>query len=248
MPIQHSPPARKTRSHAGTEAVLTTTPRDTLHGTPAVSQLRTHVDRGPNVEGAAPSTKEGRVARRSSSFSGVVGGLPGTSRTIFKGPGEDGAEEEENSVQAEGSDGTEGVLAPVEAPQGTGGPNLAQSNQPVPHKSEPSLLAIMQKMTLIMDNLHDASSTEASRPPAFKTPSMKAPKCFDGTEPFNVRSFIQYCQLNIHNDPVNFSQDRKMVLYSTSFLIVRVAKWIEPYVSNLTNQDPNYLLNSWKSF
>ncbi|MBW0593316.1 hypothetical protein O181_133031 [Austropuccinia psidii MF-1] len=29
---------------------------------------------------------------------------------------------------------------------------------------------------------------------------------------------------------------------------MRVAKWIEPYISNLTNQDSNYLLNSWKLF
>ncbi|MBW0583386.1 hypothetical protein O181_123101 [Austropuccinia psidii MF-1] len=47
---------------------------------------------------------------------------------------------------------------------------------------------------------------------------MKEPECFDGTQPFKVRSFIQ------------------------------AAKWNEPYLSNLINQDPNYLLNSWKLF
>ncbi|MBW0524049.1 hypothetical protein O181_063764, partial [Austropuccinia psidii MF-1] len=77
---------------------------------------------------------------------------------------------------------------------------------------------------------------------------MKAPECFDGTQPFKVRSFIQSCQLIFHNDLENFSQDRKKVLYATSFLIGRAAKRIEPYLSNLTNQDPNYLLNSWKLF
>ncbi|MBW0585471.1 hypothetical protein O181_125186 [Austropuccinia psidii MF-1] len=207
MPIQHSPPARQTRSQARTQAVLTPTPRAPLDGTPAVSQLRAKLDRGPILEGAAPSRKEGRVPRRSSSFSGVVGGFPGTSRTIFKGPGEDGEEEEENSVEEEGSDGTEGVPAPVEASQGTGGPTLAQSNQ-----SEPSLLAIMQQMTQIMANLKEASSSEASRPPAFKTPSMNAPECFYGTQLFKLRSFIQSCQLIFHNDPANFAQDRKKVL------------------------------------
>ncbi|MBW0561713.1 hypothetical protein O181_101428 [Austropuccinia psidii MF-1] len=106
----------------------------------------------------------------------------------------------------------------------------------------------MQQMTQIMANLQAASSSEASRPPAFKTPSMKAPECFDGTQPFKVRSFIQSCQLIFHNDPANFSQDRKKVLYATSFLIGRAAKWIEPYLSNLTNQDSNYLLNSWPLF
>ncbi|MBW0536222.1 hypothetical protein O181_075937 [Austropuccinia psidii MF-1] len=99
-----------------------------------------------------------------------------------------------------------------------------------------------------MANLQADSSSEASRPPAFKTPSMKAPECFDGTQPFKVRSFIQSCQLIFHNDPENFSQDRKKVLYATSFLIGRAEKWIEPYRSNLTNQDQNYLVNSWKLF
>ncbi|MBW0502280.1 hypothetical protein O181_041995 [Austropuccinia psidii MF-1] len=34
-----------------------------------------------------------------------------------------------------------------------------------------------------MANFQEASASEASIPPAFKTPSMKAPECFDGTEP-----------------------------------------------------------------
>ncbi|MBW0593504.1 hypothetical protein O181_133219 [Austropuccinia psidii MF-1] len=106
----------------------------------------------------------------------------------------------------------------------------------------------MQQMTQIMANLHEASSSDSSRTPAFKTPSMKEPECFDGTQPFKVRSFIQSCQLILHNDPAKFSQERKKVLYATSFLIGRAEKWIEPYLSNLTNQDPNYLLNSSKLF
>ncbi|MBW0536598.1 hypothetical protein O181_076313 [Austropuccinia psidii MF-1] len=248
MPIQHSPPARKTRSQARTQAVLTPTPRAPLDGTPAVPQLRAKLDRKPILEGAAPSMKEGRGPRRSSSFSRVVGGFPGTSRTIFRGPGEDDEEEEENSVEEEESDGTEGVPAPVGASQGTAGPTLAQSNQPVSHQSEPSLLAIMQKMTQIIANLQAASLSEASAPPAFKTPSMKAPECFYGTQPFKVRRFIQSCPLIFHNDLENFSQDRKEALYATSSLIGRAAKSIEPYLSNLTNQDSNYLLNSWSLF
>ncbi|MBW0481697.1 hypothetical protein O181_021412 [Austropuccinia psidii MF-1] len=106
----------------------------------------------------------------------------------------------------------------------------------------------MQQMTQIMVNLQAASPSEASRPPAFKTPSMKAPECFYGTQPFKLRNFIQSCQLIFHNDPANFSQDRKKVLYATSFLIGRAEKWIEPYPSNLTNQDPDYLPNSWSLF
>ncbi|MBW0570889.1 hypothetical protein O181_110604 [Austropuccinia psidii MF-1] len=106
----------------------------------------------------------------------------------------------------------------------------------------------MQQMTQIMANLQAASSSEVSRPPAFKTPSMKAPECFDGTQPFKVRSFIQSCQLIFHNDLENFSQDRKKGLYATSFLVGRAARWIEPYLSNLTNQDSSYLLSSWPLF
>ncbi|MBW0556246.1 hypothetical protein O181_095961 [Austropuccinia psidii MF-1] len=200
------------------------------------------------MEGAAPSRKEGRGPRRSISFSGVVGGFPGTSRTIFKGPGEDGEVEEEDSVEEEESDGTEGAPDPVGVPQGTRGPTLAQSDQPVSHQSKPSLLAIRQKMTQIMANLQAALVSDTSRPPAFKTPSMKAPEFFDGTQPFKVRSLIQSFQLMFHNYPENFSQDSKKVLYSTSFLIGRATKWIEPYLSNLTNQDPRYLLSSWTLF
>ncbi|MBW0504840.1 hypothetical protein O181_044555 [Austropuccinia psidii MF-1] len=103
------------------------------------------------------------------------------SRTAFRGPDEDGEEKEENSVEEEASDGTGDAPAPVEASEGTRGPTLAQSDQPVSHQTEPSLLAIMQKMTHIMANLQAAASSKVSRPPAFKTPSMKAAECFDGT-------------------------------------------------------------------
>ncbi|MBW0540567.1 hypothetical protein O181_080282 [Austropuccinia psidii MF-1] len=194
MPVQHSPPARQTRSQARTEAVLTQTPRVPLDGTPAAPQLRAQLDRGPHLEGAAPSRKEGRGPRRPNPFSVVVGGFPGPLRTTFKGPGE---EEQENPVEEEDSDGTEGVPYPVGASQGTGGPPLSQSNQPVSHQSEPSLLAIIQQMTQNMANFQAALSSEESRPPAFKTPSLKEPQCFDGTQPFKVRSFIQSSQLCI---------------------------------------------------
>ncbi|MBW0557203.1 hypothetical protein O181_096918 [Austropuccinia psidii MF-1] len=124
-----------------------------------------------------------------------MGSCPGHSRITCEGHGEDGEEEEENSVEEEYSDGTEGVPAPVGESQGTGGAPLAQSNEPVSHHSEPSLLSIMHQMTLIMSNFQTASSSEESRQPAFKTSSLKAPEFFDGTQPFEVRSFIQSFQL-----------------------------------------------------
>ncbi|MBW0581296.1 hypothetical protein O181_121011 [Austropuccinia psidii MF-1] len=82
MTIQNSPPARQTRPKARAQAILTPNPRAPLDGTPEVPQLRAQLDRGPR-----------------------------SSRTIFKGSGEDGEEEE--------SDGTEGVPSPVGAAQGT---------------------------------------------------------------------------------------------------------------------------------
>ncbi|MBW0553198.1 hypothetical protein O181_092913 [Austropuccinia psidii MF-1] len=127
--------------------------------------------------------------------------VPQLRAQLDRGPCEDGEEEEENSVEEEESDGTEGAPAPVGVPQGTGGSTLAQSDQPVSHQSEPCLLAIMQQMTQIMANLQAASSSESTRPPAFKTPSMKAPEFFDGTQPFKSRSFILSCHLIFHNYP-----------------------------------------------
>ncbi|MBW0522479.1 hypothetical protein O181_062194 [Austropuccinia psidii MF-1] len=114
MPIQHSPSARQTRSQARAQAVLTPTPRAPLDSTPEVPQLRAQLYRGLILEGEAPSRKEGRGPRRSI-FLGVVGRFPGLSRTTFKGPGEDGEEEEQNSVEEEESYGTEGAPAPVGA-------------------------------------------------------------------------------------------------------------------------------------
>ncbi|MBW0526628.1 hypothetical protein O181_066343 [Austropuccinia psidii MF-1] len=90
MPIKNSPPERQNRTQARTQAVLTPTPRAPLDGTPEVPQLRDQLDRGHCMEGEAPSKKERRGPRRSSSFLGVAGTLSGLSRTTLKGPGEDG--------------------------------------------------------------------------------------------------------------------------------------------------------------
>ncbi|MBW0585953.1 hypothetical protein O181_125668 [Austropuccinia psidii MF-1] len=92
------------------------------------------------------------------------------------------------------------------------------------------------------------SPRDTSKAAAFKTPSMKAPDSFDGTKAYKLRRFIQSCQLIFHNDPETFFSDRKNVLYSTSFLTGRAGKWIEPYLSNISNADPSYLLNKWKLF
>ncbi|MBW0495767.1 hypothetical protein O181_035482 [Austropuccinia psidii MF-1] len=117
MPVEHSPPARQTRSQARAQAVLTATPRFPLDSTPAVPQLRAQLDRGPHLEVAAPSGMEGRGPRRSNPFSGVADSFQGLSRTTFKDPGEDGEEEEETSVEKEGLEGTDGFLLLWEHPK-----------------------------------------------------------------------------------------------------------------------------------
>ncbi|MBW0486279.1 hypothetical protein O181_025994 [Austropuccinia psidii MF-1] len=71
----------------------------------------------------------------------------------------------------------------------------------------------MQKMTQIMANFQAASSSESSRPPAINNLCMKAPECFDGTQPFKGRSFIQSFQFIFHNYPANFSQDKRKRLF-----------------------------------
>ncbi|MBW0490395.1 hypothetical protein O181_030110 [Austropuccinia psidii MF-1] len=94
----------------------------------------------------------------------------------------------------------------------------------------------------------EVAPRDSSRAQAFKTPSMKAPDSFEGTKAYKFRGFVQSCKLIFHNDQENFFSDRKKVLYLTSFLTGRAEKWIEPYLSNLSNEDPSYLLNNWKLF
>ncbi|MBW0487672.1 hypothetical protein O181_027387 [Austropuccinia psidii MF-1] len=89
MPIQHSAPARQTKSQSRTQVVLTPTPRAPIDCTPAVPQLRDQLDRGPNMEGTKRAKKI---------------------KFLYRSNGE---EEEENYVEEEESDGTEGVPAPL---------------------------------------------------------------------------------------------------------------------------------------
>ncbi|MBW0566336.1 hypothetical protein O181_106051 [Austropuccinia psidii MF-1] len=108
---------------------------------------------------------------------------------------------------------------------------------------------MMEQITQFMGQLtKEVSPRDTSRAPAFKTKSMRAPYSFDGTKAYKLRGFIESCQLIFHNDPASFFSDRKKVLYSTSFLTGRAGKWNEPYPSNISNEDPSYLLNNWQLF
>ncbi|MBW0478752.1 hypothetical protein O181_018467 [Austropuccinia psidii MF-1] len=136
--------------------------------------------------------------------------LVGNLTSTFKGLSEDGGEEWEDSVEEKESDGDEVVAPAVGVSEGTGGPTIAQSNQSVSNKYYTSLFAIMKQMTKAMGNLQ-----EASRPPAFKTSSMKAPELFYETKAFKLRISLQYFQLLFHNYQAHFSEDKNKVLYYT---------------------------------
>ncbi|MBW0554064.1 hypothetical protein O181_093779 [Austropuccinia psidii MF-1] len=201
MPVQHSPPAKNTRSQRN-PAVLTPTARVPLDRTPSVHQLSARARLG-EVE-----DKEGE-------------------------------EYEETEVAT--------ALAGV--PEASEAANLAHSNKPLFSQAEPNFLKMMEQMTQLMGQLTQAvAPRDNSKAPEFKTPLMKEPNSFYGTQAHKLRGFIQSCQLIFHNDPENFFSDRKQVLYSTSFLTGRAGKWIEPYLSNISNEYPSYLLNNWKLF
>ncbi|MBW0568344.1 hypothetical protein O181_108059 [Austropuccinia psidii MF-1] len=179
------------------------------------------------MEGAVPSRRGEMKSRRTRSFSGLLGGYPGISKGARARLGEVEDEEGEESVEEEDSGETEVADALANAPEVPQGSNLAPTNQPLVSQSDASLLKIMEQMPTIMGHLSQAEAPrENSKAHAFKTPSMKAPDSFDGTQAHKLRGFIQSCQLIFHNDPANFFSDRKKDLYLTSFLTGRVGKWI----------------------
>ncbi|MBW0495361.1 hypothetical protein O181_035076 [Austropuccinia psidii MF-1] len=226
MPVQHSPPANNTR-YKRNPAVLIPTARVPLDRTPSVNQLSANMDRGPPMEGAAPSGRGGMKSRRSRFFSGLLGGYPCMSEGSRERLGE--AEDEETDMET----------ALAGAPEASEAANLTHSNQPLVSQAEPNFLKIMEQMTQFMRQLtQEVAPRDNSKAPAFKTPSMKAPDTFDGTQAHKLRGFIQSCRLIFHNDPANLFSDRKKIIYSTSFLTGRSGKWIEPYLSNISNEDP----------
>ncbi|MBW0525568.1 hypothetical protein O181_065283 [Austropuccinia psidii MF-1] len=242
MPVQHSPPAKNTR-YQRHQAVLTPTARAPLDRKPSVHQLSANLDRGPPIEGAAAFRRGGVKSRRSRSFSGLLGGYP----RIPQGPRSRSGEAEDE--EGEESEETEVAAALAGAPKASEAPNLAHYNQPLVSQAEPNFLKMMEQMTEFMGQLTQAvAPRDTSKALAFNTQSMKAPDSFDGTKAYKLRGFIQSCQLIFHNYPESFFSNRKKVLSSTSFLTGRAGKWIEPYLSNISNEDPSYLLNNWQLF
>ncbi|MBW0582378.1 hypothetical protein O181_122093 [Austropuccinia psidii MF-1] len=189
MPFQHSSPAKNTRSQIY-QAVLTPTARAPLCCTQSAHQLSANLERGPPMEGAAPSRRGGPRSR----------------------PGE--AEDKEG----EESEETKVASALAGAPEASEAPNLAHFNQHLVSQAEPNFLKMMEQMTHFMGQLAQAvAPRDTSKAPEFKTPSMNSPDSFDGTKAYKLRGFIQSCQLIFHNDPASFFSDRKKVIYSASF-------------------------------
>ncbi|MBW0489039.1 hypothetical protein O181_028754 [Austropuccinia psidii MF-1] len=215
MPLKHSPPAKNTRSQRNT-AVLTPKARFPLDRTPSVHQLSANLERRPPMEGEAPSRRGGMKSRRSRSFSGLLGGYPGMSEGARAILGEVEDEEGEESAEEEDSGETEVADAFANAPEVPQHSNLPPNNQPLVSQSDPSVLKNMEQMATIMGQLSQAAAPrDNSKAPSFKTPSMKAPDSFDGTQAHKVRG---------------------------------ACKSIEPYISNISNEDPSYLLNNWRLF
>ncbi|MBW0471528.1 hypothetical protein O181_011243 [Austropuccinia psidii MF-1] len=194
------------------------------------------------MEGEETSRRGGVKSQTSRSFSGLLGGYP----SIPQGPGRRLGEYEDEEGESEE---TKVAAALAGSPTASEAPNLAPSHQPLVSQTGQNCLKMMEQMTQFMGQLTgEFSPRDTSRASQFKTPSMKAPDSFDGTKAYKLRGFIQYFQLLFHNDPENFFSERKKVLYSTSFLTGRDREWIKPYLSNISNEDPSYLLNNWQLF
>ncbi|MBW0577157.1 hypothetical protein O181_116872 [Austropuccinia psidii MF-1] len=194
MPAQHSPLAKNARSQRN-PAVITPTARVPLDCTPSVHQLSANLDRGPPMEGAAPSKRGGMKSRRSRSFSGLLGGCPGMSEGARARLREAEYKEGEDSVEEEDSGESEVADALANAPEVPQGSNLALYSQPLVSQTDPSLLKMMEQMTQLMGQLTQAvAPRDNSKAPALKTQSMKAPDSFDGTEGHKLKGFIQSCK------------------------------------------------------
>ncbi|MBW0474964.1 hypothetical protein O181_014679 [Austropuccinia psidii MF-1] len=162
-------------------------------------------------------------SRISRSFYGLFGGYPGISEDEREIIGEFGDKEGEDSGENEVEDALENT---PEVPQSS---NLAFPSQTLVSETEPSLLKTMEQITQFMGQLTQAiTCKENFKAPAFKTPSMNETDSFDDAQDHKFRRFIQSCQLKFHNNSKELFSETKKVLSSTSFLMGRAGKWIEP--------------------
>ncbi|MBW0484179.1 hypothetical protein O181_023894 [Austropuccinia psidii MF-1] len=100
-------------------------------------------------------------------------------------------EEGEESVKEEDSGEIEVADSLANAPEVLQGSTPALSSQPRVSQTEPSHLKMMEQMTQFMGQLTQAvTPRDNSKAPAFKSPSMKEPDSFDGTQSHKVKEFI----------------------------------------------------------
>ncbi|MBW0488850.1 hypothetical protein O181_028565 [Austropuccinia psidii MF-1] len=185
--IQNSPPAKNTRSQRN-KAFITPKERAPLDYTPSVHQLSANLDRGPPMEGAAPSRRGGPRSRL----------------------GEAEYEEGQESVKEEESEETEVAAALEGASKTSEAANLAHCNKPLVSQAEPNFIKMRKLMNQFMGHLtQEVNLRENSRASEFKTPSIKAPDYFDGTQAYKLRALIQSCNLILHNNPERLFSDRK---------------------------------------
>ncbi|MBW0549265.1 hypothetical protein O181_088980 [Austropuccinia psidii MF-1] len=120
MPVQHSPPAKNTRSQRG-HAVLAPRVRAPLDCTPSFYQISENLDRVTPMEGAAPSRRGEPISRL------------GKSEHKY---GEEPVEEEESEeTEVAGS------------PEASEAPNLAPFYESLVSQSEPNFLKMMEQIT-----------------------------------------------------------------------------------------------------
>ncbi|MBW0525104.1 hypothetical protein O181_064819 [Austropuccinia psidii MF-1] len=144
-------------------------------------------------------------SRRSRSFSGILDGYAGMSEGARARLGEVEDEEGEESVEEVDSRETKVADALANSPEVPQGSKLALSSQLLVSQTEPIRVKMMEQITQFMGKLTQAATPrDNSKSPAFKTPSMKEPDSFYGTQAHNLRGFIQSCQMLFHNDPANF--------------------------------------------
>ncbi|MBW0462073.1 hypothetical protein O181_001788 [Austropuccinia psidii MF-1] len=127
-------------------------------------------------------------------------------------------EKGEESVEEEESEGTEVEAALEGSHEASEALNLSLFNQPCFLQAEPNFLNMMEQMTQFMGQLAQEVSPG----------TIKEPK---NSRLHKLRHLILL-----------------MVLYLTYFLTGRAGKWIEPYPSNISNEDPSYLLNNLQLF
>ncbi|MBW0542030.1 hypothetical protein O181_081745 [Austropuccinia psidii MF-1] len=163
--------------------------------------------------------------------------------------GEAEDEEGEECGEEEESEEPEVEASLEDAPETSEALNVALYDQPLVSQAIQTFLKMIEKMNQLMGNLTQAVALRKnSRAPEFKTPSIKAHDSVDGTQAHKLRGFIQSFKLTFHNELENLFSDRTNVLYSTSFLTGRAEKWIEQYLSYISNEDPYHLLNNWQLF